>query len=157
MSKGKGTGAEKKPSMVIGAAVLTVLAAGAGGSFGFYLSGEVKPSAEATPAAAKEAQAKPSLPSDTKLVELAPMVTNLAEPKNTWIRVEASLITDGEVDAALGGKVAEDIVAFLKSMTLGELDGASGFQHLREDLNDRARVRGGSQVRELVIHGVIVE
>ena len=156
MAKGKGTAAEKKPSLLIGGAVLTLLAAGAGGSFGFYPSGDVKPSVEATPAA-MEAQAKPSLPSDTKLVELAPMVTNLAEPKNTWIRVEASLITDGEVSAALGGKVAEDIVAFLKSMTLAELDGASGFQHLREDLNDRARVRGGSQVRELVIHGVIVE
>ena len=33
----------------------------------------------------------------------------------------------------------------------------SGFQHLREDLNDRVRVRSGGKVRDLVIQSMIIE
>ena len=42
-------------------------------------------------------------------------------------------------------------------MTLTQIEGASGFQHLREDLNERARIRSGGKVRDLVIQALIVE
>jgi hypothetical protein len=29
--------------------------------------------------------------------------------------------------------------------------------HLREDLNDRARVRSGGKVRDIIVHALIVE
>ena len=40
---------------------------------------------------------------------------------------------------------------------LAQIQGASGFQHLREDLNDRVRVRSGGKVRDLVIQSLIIE
>jgi flagellar FliL protein len=40
---------------------------------------------------------------------------------------------------------------------LGQIEGASGFQNLREDLNDLVRIRSAGKVRELVIQTLIVE
>ncbi len=57
----------------------------------------------------------------------------------------------------LAATITEDIVAYLRTVSLAQIEGASGFQHLREDLNDRARVRSGGKVRELIIHTLIVE
>ena len=57
----------------------------------------------------------------------------------------------------LVAQIAEDIIAFLRTVTLVQIQGASGFQHLREDLNDRVRVRSGGKVRDLVIQSMIIE
>ena len=91
---------------------------------------------------------------------LPPIVTNLASPERTWIRLEASLVVDGDQTAeanVLVAQIAEDIVAFLRTVALVQIQGASGFQHLREDLNDRVPVRSGGKVRDLVIQSMIVE
>ena len=47
---------------------------------------------------------------------------------------------------ALAAAIAEDIVAYLRTVPLAQLEGPSGFLHLREDLNDRARIRSGGKV-----------
>ena len=57
----------------------------------------------------------------------------------------------------LAGRISEDIVAFLRTVPLAQIEGANGFQHLREDLNDRARIRSEGRVREVIIQSLIVE
>ncbi len=57
----------------------------------------------------------------------------------------------------LSAQIVEDIVAFLRTVSLSQIQGASGFQHLREDLNDRVRVRSGGKVRDLVVQSMIIE
>jgi flagellar protein FliL len=99
-------------------------------------------------------------PANAGLKPLAPIVTNLASPERTWIRLEASLVMEGEQSAeanALAALIAEDIVGFLRTVALAQVQGASGFQHLREDLNDRVRVRSGGKVRDLVVQSLIIE
>ena len=89
-----------------------------------------------------------------------PIVTNLAGPKGTWIRLEAA---SWWTERGQGGQpcspaqITEDIVAYLRTVPLAQIEGASGFQHLREDLNDRVRMRSDGKVRELVIQSLIVE
>lgn len=75
------------------------------------------------------------------------------------MRLEASLVFDGnDKDAnGLAASIAEDFIAFLRTVSLSQVQGASGFQHLREDLNDRARIRSGGKVHDLVIHTLIFE
>jgi flagellar FliL protein len=161
MAKDSRSGEEKKSGGIAGILIVTLLAAAAGGGFGFYLSGSLKEKEPPKKAAAgaKKPEEKPNIAAGTKLVEMTPIIVNLAEPKTAWIRIEASLILDGEVEGvqALSGKIAEDITAYLKSTTVAQLEGGSGFQNLREDLNERARLRGGKEVKELVVHGVIIE
>ena len=57
----------------------------------------------------------------------------------------------------LVAQITEDIIAFLRTVTLVQIQGASGFQHLREDLSDRVRVRSGGKIRDLVIQSMIIE
>jgi flagellar FliL protein len=142
------------------AGALTLLALGAG-----YFGGlQVLSSAERALSSKKDAAADqvtglPSVkPGNVKA--LAPIVTNLAGSPPVWIRLEASLVFQGDVPKnadALGARIGEDILAFLRTVSVKQIEGAIGFQHLSEDLNDRVRVRGGGEVQELVIQGLIIE
>jgi flagellar FliL protein len=163
MAKGAARPGEEKKSSggIAGILIVTLLAAGGGGGFGLHLSGSLKEK-EPPPqkdAASKKEDEKPKVAADTILVEMTPIIANLAEPKSAWIRIEASLVVGRELEGvqALSGKIAEDITAYLRTTTLAQFEGGSGFQNLREDLNERARLRGGKDVKELVVHGVVVE
>ena len=68
------------------------------------------------------------------------------------------VVSDPSADSnAMAAAIAEDIVAFLRTVPITQIEGSSGFLHLREDLNDRARIRSGGKVRELVIQSLVVE
>ncbi|MET0220523.1 MAG: flagellar basal body-associated FliL family protein [Tardiphaga sp.] len=95
----------------------------------------------------------------SKLRPLAPIATNLADSPPVWIRLEASLVFD-EVPAdadALSARITEDIVGFLRTVSMKQIEGASGFQYLSEDLSERVRARSDGAVRELIIQGLIIE
>ena len=144
---------------LVGVILVTILALAAGAGFGFFLAGTMKPPAEAKAVEPPKPEAKTNVPANAKLVQLKPIIANLAEPKDTWMRIESTLVLQGEVEGAeaLGTKIAEDIAAYLRTTTLAQFEGASGFQNLIEDLDDRVRLRGGKDVRELAVHGVVIE
>ncbi|MGE0024313.1 MAG: flagellar basal body-associated protein FliL [Hyphomicrobium sp.] len=168
---GGGASGESKGGGLIGLVVVTVLAIGLGAGFGFFLSGLEKGAAEADgakdenaktkEAKSRDAAAKESIPSTAKLVALTPIVVNLAQPADTWIRIEASMLVDGMAEGgeadALAAQLAEDYAAYLRTATLAQFEGASGFQNLREDFLDRAIVRDREHIKDVIIHGVVVE
>ena len=152
--------APKKPSMisvVIEMAFLTCFAVGAGGLFGMMvLGGADKASAKPEPAVASSQKSKQV---DTITVKTLPaIVTNLAGPKKAWIRLEAAIVV-GELPEsnAVSPAIAEDFVAYLRTVPLAQIEGPSGFLHLREDLNERARIRSGGKVKELVVQSLMLE
>ena len=75
------------------------------------------------------------------------------------VRLEASIVLDGESPDAKGlaAAITEDAIGYLRTLSLPLMEGSSGLLHLREDLNDRARIRSGGKVRDLIIHTLIVE
>ena len=152
----------KKPSMlslVAELAILTCFAVGAGGLFGMQmLSGS--DNAGTRPEAISQHGQKSRYSETANLKPLPPIVTNLASPKGTWIRIEASVVVGADAAAganALVAAIAEDIVAYLRTVSLAQIEGPSGFLHLREDLNDRARIRTGGKIRELVVQALVLE
>jgi len=149
-------------SLIMAMAVLTGLSVGAGGMFGLQILSMVgkPPPAAAAKADAKAGEAiKGRFSEKAVLHPLAPIVTNLASPEKTWIRLEASIVLEGDgADAkGLAASITEDTVAYLRTLSLPLIEGASGLLHLREDLNDRARIRSSGKVRDLIIHTLIVE
>lgn len=149
---------------VIGLVVVTILALAFGAGFGFFLDGKLKSEAnaksapaEAEPAAPK-AQ-KPTVSPAAKLVAMAPIVVNLAEPRDAWIRIEASMLVEGMEQGAdsLAAQLAEDFVAYLRTASLAQFEGPSGFQNLREDFIDRATIRDRVHIKDVIIHGVVIE
>lgn len=121
-----------------------------------------KPATHATAAAAL-----PELFSGgATLTPLPQIITNLAGSGDAWLRLEASVLVppaaadapdDGEPSADLPQQIAQDLMAYLRTVTVAQIQGASGFYHLREDLNDRIRVRTNGAVKELIIHTMVLE
>jgi flagellar FliL protein len=153
--------AAKRPSLLAflgGMLILTGFASGAGGLLGVQVVARLAP-AQGSEAAGGQAF-KGRYAENATLKALPAIVTNLANPAHTWVRLEASIVIDRTADAetnALLAGVAEDFVAFLRTVSLQQIEGPSGFQNLREDLGDRLRVRTGGKARDLVIQGFIVE
>jgi flagellar FliL protein len=144
---------------IVAMIVLSVIAAAGGGIFGLVGIGRMHEAA----ASKREKPAESTsmrFAGATTVRSLAPVVTNLAGPNGTWVRLEAAIMLEGDLgkeEGVLASRITEDIVAFLRTIPLAQIEGASGFQHLREDLNDRARVRSNGKVRELVIQSLVVE
>ena len=137
---------------------LTLLAGGAGGFLGLRL---LPNGVAAAPADAKPAgPAEPAYVGDVTLRELPPIITNLADPTDAWLRLQASIVFDKktvEKPDVLSAEIANDLLGYVKSLTLTQIGGASGLQHLREDLSERAQIRSDGRVRELIIEALVVQ
>jgi flagellar protein FliL len=151
----------KRPSLLAflgGMLILTGFATGAGGLAGMQVAARLAPAQKLESGAGQSVKGRYA--ENATLKPLPPIITNLANPTNTWVRLEASIVVEreaeGEASALLAG-IAEDFVAFLRTVSLQQIEGPSGFQNLREDLSDRLRVRTGGKARDLVIQAFIVE
>jgi len=148
--------------VIIALIMVTVAAAAAGGIFGLQVHALIEKSRKQTDSTSEIASedVKPAFSEAADIRNLPPVITNLAGPQRAWVRIEASIALAGESspeDDLLAAKIAEDLVAFLRTISVTDIEGASGFQHLREDLVDRVRVRSGGRARDLVIHTFIIE
>jgi flagellar protein FliL len=139
--------------------LLTAMSAGAGVLSSMHLLSTAQRIADSQ----KEVQERPvasAFSPSARLRKLSPIVTNLASPPGTWIRVEASVVTDqlGEEEAnVLVARVGEDVVSYLRTLSPVQIEGARGLQYLREDLNERAAIRSSGKVRELIIETLVVQ
>jgi flagellar FliL protein len=138
-------------------AIMTVLAGGTGLGLAFIVHeraariGQV----ETTPPPAPLRYAP-----GTSLFRLEPIVTNLRYPRETFIRADISLVLDEPDETArtrLAAEVSGDIMAYLRTIDLARLEGASGLQFLREDLSERATIRSEGRVRELILETLVVQ
>ncbi len=80
------------------------------------------------------------------------------EPK-TNVRLDLSIIAaHGTAESGtLKSEIREDVIAFLEGLNVADIQGVRGFQNLREQLDDRAKIRGRGAVLGLLIGGLILE
>jgi flagellar protein FliL len=160
----KSPGGSGGKDFVLGMLIATLVAAGGGAFFGMQLGSAPRKEADRSEAAAGHGrdsggEKSKMLEGAVKVIPLPPILSNIAVPADVWVRIEAQAIFEGKDEEAkvLIPKVSEDLLAFMKTVTLAQIEGPSGFQHLREDLDDRARVRSEGKIRELVIESFIIE
>jgi len=92
--------------------------------------------------------------------DLPPVVTNLGSPQDVWIRLEGSMVFDPKTlphPEALAAEIGTDILAYLRTVSLKQIEGPIGLEAIREDLNDRAAIRSRGAVREFVIRTLVVQ
>lgn len=159
----------KGPSLVIQIAMLmavTVAAVGMGWMSGGYLKAaqgpDVVPAASATQAKHTEGGKAESgnahgAAGALTLVALAPITTNLASPADMWIRLEVSVVYDAPQPPALAEQIQQDLMAFVRTLKMHQIEGASGYQHLKADLEERAAIRGGGHVKQVLIRTLLLE
>lgn len=152
------------PSFVVQIAMLlavTGAALGVGWLSGAYLKSSEAP--PRTPPAPENhgpvaAEAQPALPgAGPTLVALAPITTNLAAPESVWVRMDASLVLDEPQPPELVQAVHQDLLALLRTTKLHQVEGASGYQHLKADLQERAAIRSDGHVKDILIRTLLFE
>lgn len=144
-------------SKIIPILVATLIAAAAGGGFGFVMIDQIKQTLEEQKKKNEDSKKLPAYSSNEKLVSLPNILTNLASPEGAWIRMEAKLLAKSGTDNVLAAKIAEDIVAYLRTVDLASLEGAYGFRALKANLKDRVRIRSRGQVKDIVIQEFVIE
>ncbi|MDE1159714.1 MAG: flagellar basal body-associated FliL family protein [Neorhizobium sp.] len=170
---------QKKSSIVVLAAaigVLTLVGGGGGWFLGKMLAPALQPPAQpavagqspaaAAPAPAAEAAAAPApegghggaegAPAASHVVDLKPILTNLAYPSDNWVRLEVSLVFKQAVDDQLAESVHQDILAYLRTVSLQQIQGPRGFQYLRDDLKERIDMRTQGKVADLLFRTFVI-
>ncbi len=152
----------KGPSLAIQLVLLlgiTALAAGAAWFAGSYLE-HLATGAQETAVARSTGHASPqSAPAHgpSNVVDLKPITTNMAEPSEVWMRAELSLVFTGPVDTAVAEAIHQDLFAYLRTLKLRQVETPSGFQHLKSDLEERARIRSGGTVDKILFRALLFE
>lgn len=163
----------KGPSLIVQAAVLLVITAAAvgGGWFaGGYLGKEAGQEAATADAAApaagghgarageggEEGKVEEAAPNPL-LVPLEVMTTNLAAPSKVWARLELSLLLNEPLSQDMVETIHQDLFAYVRTLKLHQIEGASGFQHLKADLEERARIRSDGRVKQILVRTLLFE
>jgi flagellar protein FliL len=146
---------------VIGAVFAVVMGIAGGFAFG-YLAISQEPPAQAAPVAEENPQSevRPGrFPKDAIELAVPSIITELDASSNIRARLDVSIIVaHGTPEATtLIGEVREDVIAYFKGLTLTDIQGPRGFQNLREQLDDRARIRGRGAILGLLIAGIVLE
>ncbi|MGI9405711.1 MAG: flagellar basal body-associated FliL family protein [Hyphomicrobiaceae bacterium] len=167
---------------ILGVVIATVLAIGAGAGGGIFMAQTLSASMEASmkPGGKKATKSGKHGATDEKhgrddthektdgdhgddsgnRVTLAPIITNLAAPSKAWIRLEVSILHISESDSGMDElikQIQEDILGFLRTLKLSQIEGPSGFQHMKEDLNERVKIRSNGSFGKLLVHALLVE
>lgn len=155
---------KKEPSILLYVALLaglTVVALGIGWGSGAYLGNQQTPHVPAADDAAAPAKAVETNLVDSHqalgIVYLEPITTNLAGPTGTWVRLELALIFDGEADPAMAQTIQQDMLGYMRTVKIHQIEGASGFQHLKSDLEERASIRSDGKVKGILIRTLLFE
>lgn len=138
---------------------LSVVAAGVGGLLGITIVDRVK-AFEKELAERMPPVVTPKYGPNISLLDLPPIISNLADPPNAWVRLQAAIVYDNKLEPKpemLAATISEDLLAYLKTVTVAQIGGASGLKHLREDLNERVAIRSDGHVHELVIETLVVQ
>ena len=139
--------------------LITALSAGAGVLSSLHLLSTIQRIVDSQ----KEAPERPAASAyntSARLRKISPVVTNMAAPAGAWIRMEGSVVTDPlneEEASVLVARIGEDIVSYLRTVSASQIEGARGLQYLHEDLNERATIRSGGKVCELIIETLVVQ
>ncbi|KAA0699511.1 flagellar basal body protein FliL [Neorhizobium sp. P12A] len=169
----EGTPAKKTSPLImliVSLAVVTVI----GGGGGWFVGTLIAPSISAAEKAKKEQEAadakKPEAgkkPDDAGLphiateangiVQLEPITSNLAYPSENWVRLEVALMFKGPPDVKMAEDIHQDILAYIRTVSLQQIEGPRGFQYLRDDIQERVDLRSEGRVSKVMFRTFVIE
>lgn len=148
-------------SFVIAALIALILGAGGGGAYAFLMMPDVS-SQKSEPTHSEPPPSNTTagrFPSDAIELAVPSVITDLNSQPAVRARLDVSIIVvhGTPQTTTLLGEVREDVIAYLKGLSLSDIQGVRGFQNLREQLDDRARIRGRGVILGLLVGGLVLE
>ncbi len=146
-------------------AVLTLVGGGGGWLLGQMMASRLMPPeavAEAGKPAEKEhaanAEEIPRISSEQSgMVLLDPVTVNLAYPSDNWVRVEVALLFREKPDPVLAEEIHQDLLAYMRTVSLQQIQGPRGFQFLKDDVQERVDLRSQGRVTKVLFRTFVVE
>ncbi len=94
----------------------------------------------------------------TTLFNLPPITTNLSAPSDVWARMEVAILFDTPpADLNIIEIIHQDILGFMRTVKMHQIEGASGILHLKADLDERAAIRSDGHVKGVFIRTLLFE
>jgi flagellar FliL protein len=150
--------------LIAGVLVLTVIGGGGGWAIGKMLAPKIVAAEKAQVAEAKPADKKgetPGLPTVVPeangIVQLDPITSNLAYPSENWVRLEVALMFKGPTDVKMAEDIHQDILAYIRTVSLQQIEGPRGFQYLRDDIQERVDLRSEGRVSKVMFRTFVIE
>jgi flagellar FliL protein len=151
--------------LIIGLLVLTGVGGGGGWVVGKMLAPKVAAAEKAQEAEAKPPEGKkgedaalPVIdPKTNGIVQLDPITSNLAYPSENWLRLEVALVFKGPTDVKMAEDIHQDILAYVRTVSLQQIEGPRGFQYLRDDIQERVDQRSEGRVSKVMFRTFIIE
>ena len=103
---------------------------------------------------------KVKLPSKLVTKQLQPLITNIMMPADLWVRLEGAIVYDqAEVDDPdiMLTELSGDLMAYLRTLTLREMQGADGLMFVRQDMKERVIARTQGKARDIIIQTLVVQ
>ena len=170
---------------IVGVLVLTIVGGGGGWVVGGMLAPKIPAAPETketpAPAAAEHAAAPPAdahgggggehggekgkeetgtphvATAANGIVLLEPITTNLAYPSENWIRLEVALMFNGGIDPAMAETIHQDILAYVRTVSMQQIQGPRGFQYLKDDIQERVDLRSQGRVSKVLFRTFVIE
>ncbi|WP_407692046.1 flagellar basal body-associated FliL family protein [Rhizobium gallicum] len=154
--------------MAAGLLTLTFLGAGGGWLVGTMIAPNVR-SAEQAEEAAQTASASaedkkegegglPHISTEANnVVQLEPITSNLAYPSENWVRLEVALLFNGPPDVKVAEDIHQDVLAYIRTVSLQQIEGPRGFQYLRDDIQERVDLRSQGRVSKVMFRTFVIE
>lgn len=94
-----------------------------------------------------------------QLLELPSIIGQVGSDRKIWVRLDVSVLVASEApltpnDAAT---LADDFLSFVQTLSLEDLSSSSRLRILREDLEERARIRARSKSAQVVFRSMVIE
>lgn len=170
MDENQETEGKKKSGLIalaIPLVLLTVVGGGGGWVIGNMLAPQVQQAAEAAKpqesgeeggSSGNEEEGLAKISTEANgVVQLEPITTNLAYPSENWIRLEVALLFNGAPDVTIAESVHQDILAYLRTVSLQQVQGPRGFQYLKDDIQERVDLRSEGRVSKVMFRTFVIE
>ena len=169
-------GGKKKSGLITTIAavlVLTLLGGGGGWVVGGMLAPKLTPpkteETAAAPAPKAEEPAKhgegekpgdgpPKISTEANnVIAIEPITANLFYPADSVIRIELALLFKGPPDVAMAETIHQDVIEYLKTVSLQDIQGPSGFKNLKDDIQERVDLRSEGRVSQVMFRSFVIE
>ena len=95
-----------------------------------------------------------------RAIDIPPVIASIGQGKQAWIRMELKAISrEPEIkdESVLMLKISQDILSYIRTLNIADIQSANGFYLLRSNLEEIARIRSKGAVSGIAIQGFIVE
>lgn len=94
------------------------------------------------------------------IVKLEPIVTNLSDTADVWVRLEASMLFHGETaenKEVLAAKLSQHVLAYLRTLKLKDLQGNGAVNAIVQDMNEITKTISEGEAQGVLISGLVFE